>query len=164
MLWQAAGAASAALALVAQGTSGAAMPATGACSQRSHPGCPGRDTAAVGFGLQPPRDREARGNADRERQKSVVWETEAASSAARPHGAAWTSGRATPVGSYVMRLTIARPGAQRRPCSAGGGRASVHRQQAAVVRVLGVEAAFLRRSYTPGEPMELRHPRRRGRR
>ncbi len=61
----------------------------------------------------------------------------------------------TPVGSYVMRLTIDGPGS--RQTVLGGRRpASVARQQAAVVRVLGVEAAFLRRSYVAGEPMELR--------
>ena len=54
-----------------------------------------------------------------------------------------------------MRLTIARKGAG---TSVLGGKRppTIARQQAPVVRVLGVEAAFLRRSYLPGEPMELR--------
>ena len=54
-----------------------------------------------------------------------------------------------------MRLTIARKGAG--TTVLGGKRPpSIARQEAPVVRVLGVEAAFLRRSYLPGEPMELR--------
>ncbi len=54
-----------------------------------------------------------------------------------------------------MRLTI--DGAGGRQTVLGSRRpASAARQQAAVVRVLGVEAAFLRRSYAPGELMDLR--------
>ena len=72
-----------------------------------------------------------------------------------PHSLTWTPDIATPVGSYVMRLTIARKGAG--TTVLGGKRPpSIAKQQAPVVRVLGVEAAFLRRSYLPGEPMELR--------
>ena len=59
-----------------------------------------------------------------------------------------------------MRLTTADRGQTTRVL--GGRRPlSVDKQRAAVVRVLGVEAAFGRPSYAPGEPMELTHPRRR---
>jgi hypothetical protein len=53
-----------------------------------------------------------------------------------------------------MRLTV--DGGTRRQMVLGRRRpASIEHQQAAVVRVLGVEAAFDRRSYLPGESMAL---------
>ena len=118
------------------------------------PGVPGRDTAAVRFSLSRPSTVKLEATRTALRQSTVVWET---TTTLRPgdHELLWTPDAATPVGSYVMRLTIDSPSARqtvlgdRRP-------ASVARQQAAVVRVLGVEASLLRRSYTPGEPMELR--------
>ena len=118
------------------------------------PGVPGRDTAAVRFGLNRPATVKLEATRTALRQSTVVWET---TTTLQPgdHELFWTPDAATPVGSYVMRLTIDGPGG--RQTVLGGRRpASVARQQAAVVRVLGVEAAFLRRSYAPGEPMELR--------
>ena len=118
------------------------------------PGVPGRDRAALQFELK--RSATVRLEAVRTalRNSSVVWETEVDLARGR-HQLTWAPDPATPVGSYVMRLTIDRAGV---PTTVLGSRrpASVARQQAAVVRVLGVEASFLRRSYTPGEPMELR--------
>ena len=61
----------------------------------------------------------------------------------------------TAVGSYVMRLTLV-DRARRTTVSGGRRPASVAPQRAPVVRVLGIEAAFLRRSYLPGGPMQLR--------
>lgn len=118
------------------------------------PGVPGRDTAAVRFGLNRPTTVTLEATRTALRKSAVVWKT---SATLRPgqHELTWTPAPDTPVGSYVMRLTIDGPG--NRQTVLGGRRpASVARQQAAVVRVLGVEAAFLRRSYAPGEPMELR--------
>jgi len=118
------------------------------------PGVPGRDTAAVRFGLNRPATVKLAAVRTALRKATVIWETE---TTFRPgeHELRWTPDAATPVGSYVMRLTIDGPGG--RQTVLGGRRpASVAQQQAAVVRVLGVEAAILRRSYTPGEPMELR--------
>ena len=88
------------------------------------------------------------------RLTSVAWETEARLGPGQ-HELRWTPDAAAAVGSYVMRLTLARAGAK---ATVLGGRrpSSVDRQTAPVVRVLGVEAAFLRPSYAPGEPMELR--------
>ncbi len=83
---------------------------------------------------------------------TIPWKTRVRLGAGK-HELTWTPDTASPVGSYVMRLTIAR-GAQKTVL--GGKRPpSIARQQAAVVRVLGVEASFLKRSYAPGEPMEL---------
>ena len=118
------------------------------------PGVPGRDAAAVRFTLN--RTATVRLEAVRtaKRLTSIAWETEAR---LRPgtHELNWTPDAAVPVGSYVMRLTLDRPGVK--PTVLGGRRpSSAARQTAPVVRVLGVEAAFLRRSYAPGEPMELR--------
>jgi hypothetical protein len=118
------------------------------------PGVPGRDTAAVRFSLDRPATVKLEAVRTALRKTSVEWQTEAA---LRPgeHELRWTPDAEAPVGSYVMRLTIEGPGD--RPVVLGGRRpASVDRQQAAVVRVLGVEASFLKRSYVPGEPMELR--------
>ncbi len=118
------------------------------------PGVPGRETAAIRFGLNRPATVTLQAIRTALRTSTVTWET---TTTLRPgqHELTWTPSADTLVGSYVMRLTIDGPG--NRQTVLGGRRpASVARQQAAVVRVLGVEAAFLRRSYAPGEPMELR--------
>ena len=67
---------------------------------------------------------------------------------------AWQPALDTPVGSYVMRLTIEENGKRR----IYGGRRPVtpERASAPVVRVLGIEAAFTQRSYLPEERMALR--------
>ncbi len=118
------------------------------------PGVPGRDTAAVRFALNRSATVKLEATRTALRKTTVVWETTAALRQGQ-HELTWAPAADMPVGSYVMRLTIDGPGS--RQTVLGGRRpASIARQQAAVVRVLGVEAAFLRRSYTPGEPMELR--------
>ena len=117
------------------------------------PGVPGRDTAAVRFGLTQPATVRLEAVRTALRNQTVHWETSVALRAGA-HELTWTPDTSTPVGSYVMRLTI--DGAGSRHAVLGGRRpASVARQQAAVVRVLGVEAAFDRRSYTAGEAMAL---------
>lgn len=118
------------------------------------PGVPGRDTAAVRFSLGRSTTVTLEAVRTAKRATTVAWRT-AARLGPGAHELTWTPDSAMPVGSYVMRLTLRRPGGQ---TTVLGGRrpASVARQQAAVVRVLGVEAGFLRRSYAPGEPMELR--------
>jgi hypothetical protein len=118
------------------------------------PGIPGRDTAAVRFGLNRPATVKLEAVRTSLRKTSVAWETEATLQPGE-HELHWTPDPTTPVGSYVMRLTIDGPSGRRTVLGVRRP-ASVARQQAAVVRVLGVEAAFLRRSYVPGEPMELR--------
>jgi hypothetical protein len=117
------------------------------------PGVPGRDTAAVRFSLNRRASVTLEAVRTAKRATSVVWKTTARLTSGT-HELTWTPGPETPVGSYVMRVTLARPGS-----ITVLGRAKPYdlsRQKAPVVRVLGVEAAFLRRSYLPGEPMELR--------
>ena len=117
------------------------------------PGVAGRDTAAFSFNLNRPAKVRLEAVRAARRLTTVVWKTEARMRPG-PQQISWTPDPATPVGSYVMRLTLTHPGGgttvlgSRRP-------SSIARQQAPVVRVLGVEAAFLRRSYTPGERMAL---------
>jgi hypothetical protein len=117
------------------------------------PGVPGRDTAAIRFSLNRRATVTLEAVRTAKRAASVVWKTTAGLSPGT-HELTWTPDPATPVGSYVMRLTLARPGGtvtvlgRARPTE-------LARQKAAVVRVLGIEAGFLRRSYLPGEPMEL---------
>jgi len=118
------------------------------------PGVPGRDSAVVGFTLTRAATVKLEAVRTARRATSVAWQTRARLRPG-PQELTWKPDPATPVGSYVMRLTITHSGGG---STVLGGRrpASVARQEAPVVRVLGVEAAFLRRSYVPGEPMELR--------
>ena len=112
------------------------------------PGVPGRDTALIRFGLNRAAtvtleavhtarvrddDRLEDPRAARRRQARAVLD-------ARP---------CTP-GRLVRDATDDRRAARRQTVLGGRRPASIARQQAAVVRVLGVEAAFLRRSYAPG--------------
>ncbi|HEY7344456.1 MAG TPA: N,N-dimethylformamidase beta subunit family domain-containing protein [Gaiella sp.] len=117
------------------------------------PGVRGRDTASVLFRLE--RRARVRLEAVRTgiRTTSVRWTTEATLGPGA-HQLAWQPAGDTPVGSYVMRLTIEGNGKRR----VYGGRRPVspERANAPVVRVLGVEAAFTRRSYLPEERMALR--------
>jgi len=113
----------------------------------------GRDTARVLFRL----GRRARVRLEAVRTgigtSSVRW-TKEATLRAGSHAIAWKPADDIPVGSYVMRLTIEGKGGRR----VYGGRRPVtpERASAPVVRVLGVEAAFSRRSYLPTERMALR--------
>ncbi|HEY7731303.1 MAG TPA: N,N-dimethylformamidase beta subunit family domain-containing protein [Gaiellaceae bacterium] len=117
------------------------------------PGVGGRETAAVSFRL----DRTARVHLEAVRnhlrKTTVVWEREARLPAGA-HELSWTPDVATAPGSYLLRLTVEDSRGLRRVY--GGRRPSTpDRGTAPVVRVLGVEAAFDRRSYIPGEAMSL---------
>ena len=118
------------------------------------PGVPGRDTATIGLTLNRPAVVKVEAVRTALRRATVAWESTGRLGPGR-HTLIWTPDVATPVGSYVMRLTIAGP-AGRRTVLGERRPASIASQRAAVVRVLGVEATFLLRSYVPGEPMELR--------
>ena len=116
------------------------------------PGIAGRDTAAVAFELE----RRTRVQLDAVRtgigRSEIRWTT-TATLGPGPQQLVWRPADDTPVGSYVMRLTV---GGDRRRRVYGGRRpSSPERARAPVVRVLGIEAAFTRRSYVPNEPMEL---------
>lgn len=116
------------------------------------PGVPGRDSAAISFRLD--RAGTVRLEAVRTalRRSTVAWQAERKLGRGA-HQVSWTPRTETPVGSYVMRITTVTGDRVR---VLGGRRpASVERQQAAVVRVLGIEAGFGSRSHVAGEPMEL---------
>jgi hypothetical protein len=117
------------------------------------PGVRGRDTAAVSFSL----DRAARVRLEAVRtalrKPTVVWTTEKRLPPGE-HSLKWQPAPETGVGSYVMRLTV--ESNQGRHKVYGGKRPSrPELATAPVVRVLGVEAAFDRRSYVPGETARL---------
>ncbi|MEO5632620.1 N,N-dimethylformamidase beta subunit family domain-containing protein [Gaiella sp.] len=118
------------------------------------PGIPGRDVAAIGFRLPRPASIRVEAVQTALRTGRVVWETNARLGRG-DHVVNWAPDLGTAVGSYVMRLTVA-DRAGRRTVLGARRPSSVGQQKAPVVRVLGIEAAFLRRSYLPGEPMELR--------
>ena len=117
------------------------------------PGVPGRDVATVRFAL----DRRALVELDAVLMGigtgSVAWSRQAT---LRPgiHEITWQPPRTTPVGTYVMRLTLSKDG--RRRVYGGKRPHTPDRATAPVVHLLGVEAAFTRRSYLPTEPMDLR--------
>src|SRR5919204_1956162 len=85
--------------------------------------------------------------------EQVVWSTTAHLRRGW-HSLAWNPSRDTPERTYVLRLTITNgSGAQR---VYGAYRPSRRMNvDAPVVRVQGVEAAFLRRSYAPGETADV---------
>lgn len=117
------------------------------------PGVDGRDVAKVLFDL----DRQARVRLDAVRmgiRRSDVRWTREATLGPGSHALTWRPTTDTPVGSYVMRLTVQSNGSRR----VYGGRRppTPARANAPVVRVLGVEAAFTQRSYLPEERMALR--------
>jgi hypothetical protein len=78
---------------------------------------------------------------------SVVWHT-ARSFAAGPGTLTWRPPRSTQPRTYILRLRV---GNRVYGAYGPGGR-----QDAPVVRVQGVDAAFTKRSYAPGEAAELR--------
>ncbi len=118
------------------------------------PGVPGRDVAALTFRLTSPASVRVEAVRTANRNSQVIWETSAALGRGE-HTVKWAPTLDTAVGSYVMRLTLV-DRAKRKTVLGGRRPATVAQQRAPVVRVLGIEAAFLRRSYLPGEPMELR--------
>jgi hypothetical protein len=118
------------------------------------PGVENRDAASVLFQLE----RRARVRLDAVRtgiggRSDVRWSKEAALGRGA-HELVWRPAGDTPVGSYVMRLTV--DGEGRRRIYGGRRPATPARAGAPVVRVLGVEAAFSQRSYLPTERMALR--------
>ena len=117
------------------------------------PGVFGRDTAAVSFELKRAATVQVDVVRTALRQRKVVWTTRTTLPVGR-QSLTWTPAADIPVGTYVVRLTVESDTGARRVY--GGQRPAVPGQsRAPVVRVLGIEAAFDRRSYVPGEPMKL---------
>jgi hypothetical protein len=117
------------------------------------PGVPGRDTATITFRLDRAAHVHLEAVRNQLRRTTVVWER-VRRLPAGVHELSWAPDLATAPGSYLMRLTVEDARGLRRVY--GGHRPSTpDRGTAPIVRVLGVEAAFDRRSYLPGEPMSL---------
>jgi N,N-dimethylformamidase beta subunit-like protein len=83
---------------------------------------------------------------------TVVWRTER-SFGAGPGRLVWRPAASTQPRTYILRLTITAADGTRRVYGAYG---PAGRRNAPVVRVQGIDAAFTRRSYAPGETAELR--------
>jgi hypothetical protein len=116
------------------------------------PGVAGRDTASVSFNLGRRANVKLEAVRTGYRSEAVLWEEERRL-AVGEHRFEWTPTPETPPGSYVMRMTLRHGGKEqivgkRRPLRPELGRAPI-------VRVLGVEAAFDKRSYVPDEPALL---------
>lgn len=116
------------------------------------PGVKGRDRASIRFLLE--RPARVRLEAVRVlRRRTTVWSTEQELTPGR-HRIWWKPDEKLPVGTYVMRLTVEDEQGNRK--TYGGRRpAKASRVTAPVVRVLGVEASFEKRSYAPLEPARL---------
>ena len=116
------------------------------------PRVPGRDAARVAFQL----DRPGKVKLEALRVlRSIrpVWQVEYELGPGA-HELEWQPDPALSVGSYVMRLSVEDEGGLRRVY--GGKRPSrADRSRTPVVRLLGVEGMFARRSYAAGETMQL---------
>jgi N,N-dimethylformamidase beta subunit-like, C-terminal len=117
------------------------------------PGVEGRNAATVVFSLE----RKAQVQLDAVlmgiHTSETAW-TRQMTLGPGQHAIPWRPQPDTPVGSYVMRLTLSQDG--RRRVYGGRRPATPERATAPVVHLVGVEAAFARRSYLPTEPMQLR--------
>jgi hypothetical protein len=117
------------------------------------PGVAGRDTASVAFTLDRPATVQLEAVSTALRKHTTVWRTQKRF-AVGDHRLSWQPDEKTAVGTYVMRLTVEdedgnrRTYGRRRPAKAS-------LSTAPVVRILGVEAAFEKRSYAPLEPARL---------
>jgi hypothetical protein len=116
------------------------------------PGVPGRDTATIAFKLERPATVQLEAIRTAQRNRNSVWRTRKRFGAGK-HRLSWRPDEDTEVGSYLMQLTVQDNHGQRtygkyRPVKPTLAKAPV-------VRVLGVEAAFEKRSYSPLEPARL---------
>jgi hypothetical protein len=118
------------------------------------PGVAPRDTARVAFELSRPATVRLEAVRLALRRRSVVWAAHRKLGAG-DHIVRWKPEAGIPVGSYLLQLTVEDERGNRRVF--GGARPLEARlSRAPVVRVLGVEAAFRKRSYAPLEPARLR--------
>jgi hypothetical protein len=117
------------------------------------PNVPGHDAAKVFFELDRPAKVKLEAVRTALRSVKTVWQVEYDLGRGE-QWLEWKPDPALPPGSYVMRLSVEDKQGLRRVY--GGRRpASPDRGRTPVVRLLGVEAAFERRSYAAGEPMRL---------
>ena len=117
------------------------------------PGVKGRDRASIRFALDRPAIVRLEAVRTALRRRTTVWETELQLEPGG-HRIWWKPDEKVAVGTYVMRLTVDDGRGNRK--SYGGVRPGApERSIAPVVRVLGVEAAFEKRSYMPLELAKL---------
>jgi N,N-dimethylformamidase beta subunit-like protein len=117
------------------------------------PGVIDRDSAVVSFQLFTPAHVRLDVIRTALRKRTVVATVEQ-EFAAGSNELRWTPDLETPVGTYVLRLTVEAQGRAARVY--GGGRPLVPgHSHVPVVRVLGIEAACNRRSYAPGDLIRL---------
>jgi N,N-dimethylformamidase beta subunit-like, C-terminal len=118
------------------------------------PGVPGREQASISVALDQRANVLVEAVRTSLRKKTVVW-SQAAELAAGEHEIAWEPEPTVAVGTYVMRVTVDDALGVRRVY--GDFRPTrPDRQRAPVVRVLGVEAAPLQRSYPAGGVAKIR--------
>jgi hypothetical protein len=116
------------------------------------PGVDTRSRAVVSFRLDQRAHVTLSAVRTGQREATVVWD-DGADLGAGDHELTWEPDLDTPVGSYVMRLTVRGNGKRR---TYGTSRPqSPELAIAPVVRVLGVEAAFAQRSFAAFEEMPL---------
>jgi hypothetical protein len=117
------------------------------------PGVTGRDTAVIGFELRHAAHVQLDAIRTARHSQTVVWSTDDMFGPGA-QTMTWTPADDTPVGSYVMRLTVESNTGDTRIY--GGGRPAIPgRSRAPVVRVLGIEATCGKRSYAPGQLIDL---------
>ncbi|MFN8223766.1 MAG: DUF6605 domain-containing protein [Gaiellales bacterium] len=116
------------------------------------PGVVGRNRAIVSFTLDQQAHVTIAATHMGKRGAAVVWSDERRLGAGS-HELTWEPGPDTPVGTYVMRVVV-RGNGKRRVYGASRPLAAT-RAVAPVVRVLGIEAAFRRRSFVAYEQMPL---------
>ena len=117
------------------------------------PGVQGRDRASIRFMLDRPATVRLEAVRTALRRRTTVWTTEQQLEAGAQR-IWWKPDPKLPVGTYVMRLTVEDADGNAR--TYGGRRpATPARSTSPVVRVLGIEAAFDKRSYAPLEPAQL---------
>jgi hypothetical protein len=113
-----------------------------------------RDRAVVSFRLTAAAsvDLEALRTDEVRRPETVVWSRRFALRAGR-HRLVWRPAPTTPERTYLLRLTVT--GRAGRTRVYGAYRPGHGRRDAPVVRVQGIQAGFLHRSYAPGEIAEV---------
>ena len=116
------------------------------------PGVDGRNRAIVSFRLDQRAHVKVSAARAGQHEPTEVW-TEQAVLPPGDHEFAWEPDPETPVGSYIMRFTV-RGNGKRRTYGMTRPR-TPDRAVAPVVHVLGIEAAFERRSFAPFEQMPL---------
>ena len=117
------------------------------------PGVAGRDTASVAFSLDRPAAVRLEAVRTALRRRTTVWQTEKALRRGLPPALVAAEGR--DAGRHLRDAADGRGRSGNRKTYGGSRPAKASRSTTPVVRILGVEAAFDKRSYAPLEPAQL---------